>query len=91
MRDRDHAAERQPADMRAVDAELAHRREDRGGIIVARRALGRRVAVAIAGIIERDGAALVPKWSSCGRHTDLSEPTPWRKTIGVASPLPASS
>src|SRR5215207_7775734 len=30
------------------------------------------------------------KWSSCGRHTDLSDPTPWRKMIGVRVPPPLS-
>ena len=56
-RDGDHSAERQAADVRAVDAELVHRRQDRRGIIVAGRAFGRGVAVAVAGIVERDRAA----------------------------------
>ena len=34
-RDRDHAAERQAADMGAVDVQRVHRGEDRGGEIVA--------------------------------------------------------
>src|SRR5687768_15226827 len=31
------------------------------------------------------------KWSSCGRHTDLSDPTPWRKMTGVRVPPPFSA
>ncbi len=55
--DRDHAAERQAAKVSAGDSERVHRRQDRGGIIVTRRALARRVAIAIARIIEGDRAA----------------------------------
>ena len=54
-----HAAQRQPADMRAINAKRLHRRQDGGGIIVAGRAFGRRLALAIAGIVERDRAPLV--------------------------------
>ncbi len=75
-RDRDHAAQRQAADMRAIDAELAHRGQDRGGIIVARGVLARGVAVAVAGIVEGDGAALVPEMDQLRSHTELSDPTP---------------
>ncbi len=56
-RDRDDSAERQSADVGAVDPELGHGGEDHRRIIVARGAFGRAVAVPIAGIIERDGAA----------------------------------
>src|SRR5690349_2972679 len=42
--------------MRPLDAESMHRRVDGFGIIVAGRGLGRGVAVAVAGIIESDGA-----------------------------------
>ena len=59
--DGDDAAQRQPADMRAIDSELAHRGEDRGGIIVAGSVFGRGVAVAVAGIVERDRAARMPE------------------------------
>src|SRR5437763_1053270 len=55
-RDRDDAAEREATDVRVLDAEFAHGREDRRRIIVAARAVGRRIAVAIAGIVERDSA-----------------------------------
>ena len=65
-------------------SERVHRGEDRGGKIVAGRAFGREIALAIAGIIERNRApARRRNAPSCGRHTPLSEPTPWRKTIGV--------
>ena len=75
-RHRHNSAEREAADMRALDSELGHRRKDDCSIIVARHAFVRRVAVAVARIIERDRTPLALKWSSCGRHTDLSEPTP---------------
>jgi 3-oxoadipate enol-lactonase len=45
--DSDPAPERQAADVGAVDAEFMHRRNDCGGIIVARGALGGVVAVAM--------------------------------------------
>src|SRR5437763_1708647 len=60
-RDRNHAAEREAADVRAADAELGHRRQDGHRIIIARCALGRAVAVAVAGVSE-------------GVHVDVSRP-----------------
>jgi hypothetical protein len=59
--DRDDTAERQAADVGAVDPERLHRRQERRGVIVARRLLGRGVAVAVAGIVERDRAARLAK------------------------------
>ena len=62
--------------MRPVDPELGHRGEDRGGIIVARRVLGDRVAVAIAGIVERDRPPLVPEMDQLAEPNRAVRPDP---------------
>src|SRR5512144_1205878 len=71
------AAEREPADVRAIDFELAHREQDGRRIILATRALRRRVALAIARIIECDRAPLA------GKRLELQPPNRFVRTDAV--------
>ena len=58
--DRNDSAERQTADVRLFDPESRHRGEDRGRIIVARGVVA-ELALAIAGIVERERSARPPE------------------------------
>ena len=88
-RDGDHAAERQASDMGAGDAELVGRKACRG-VNGLSWCLRRRIAVAIAGIIEHDGSTCLTEIRDCGRQTALSDPTPWRRRWAQLGPPPVS-
>ena len=64
--DRNDPAERQPANVRAVDPQCVHPGEDGLSIIVPARSVGRWIAVAIAGIVERDCPARPPEMGELG-------------------------
>jgi len=73
---RDHAAERQPADVCLVNAEFLQRRDDCRSVIVAGGPVGRGVAVAIAWVIERHRAARLAEVRELGVPHRLVRPNP---------------